>query len=357
MRTLAFGVIAAIAACGGGSDGPKTITIDRTADAKVMQLAFRDGDADWQILPVDAAKFEVANGRYLLAAACMQSFGSFELTTAGAVGRGADDEQVYLPCQNYEQSTAQRHDVSMQMAEAGEVRMFDTTLSSSTPSWTATLSAPSGTYALAATDGSRLAIRRGVSVTGPTTLDPLSLATEGKPLVSKQFTLTGATGDVQWISLLYIDSDAAWTGQGTSSTVLLPDASFVTNAGDERYVYVGTSTGYVSITDYTDDMPTTYTLPGPITGVTRQGNAVTWSTLPADDAVSTFRTTDDSMKYESVFVTREWLDGATTLDVDFTTIPSWNPAWSFDGGSMTFDAVSIPDEATAIGSTIQLPGV
>lgn len=354
MRTLVW-VVSCLAACGGGSSNGK-ITIDRFDDvSQPTQLAVRDGDGPWKVIPIDATEFAVESDRFLLAAACEYKFDSGTFTWSTMSGRATDEsDSITLPCVNDDDTAQTRHQVSIQMQEAGGVRIGDSETAQASGPWTATVGVPSGSHTLTAFDETRLAIRRDVAISGPTTLDPISLATEGKPLVQQPFTLAGATSFVGY-SFLYIGDELAWISRpDTGTTVPIPDPSLLV-AGDTRSVYLGDGDRYVMLLDYQETAPTSYELLPALTSVTRTGRTVAWTSVPDGDTYLTSIYSETGTTQESLSVSAAWLDGGTELTMDFTEIPNWNPAWVVPTGALTFGVQTRPVENTIISSTIRLP--
>lgn len=353
MRKLVW-VLGCLAACGGGSGGASKITIDRYDDALPAQLAIRDGDAAWKVLALDATDFTVESDRYLIAAACEYTFDGTTFAFSSMIGRTVDEgDAVELPCSSYDDAGQPRHEVMVPMQEPGSVRIGDFEVSQTTGPWTATLSARAGTHVLTAYDENRLAIRRDVAVSGPTTLDPISLATDGKPLVRKQFTLVGATDALASFSLLYADAELVWYAITSDLSVPIADPSQLT-ADDQRTIYLGAGERSVILTRYQESAPTSYELLPALTGVTRTGRTVAWTSVPDADEYLAQINSSDGMTTESIEVSAAWQGSATELSLDFTGIPNWNPAWVVDAGELSFEVQAQPDPNTTIRSSISL---
>jgi hypothetical protein len=350
MRKLAFLLLAA---CGGGSDNHHGIviadaSIDTPVDMPPRQpvavefdiygqpalVSYRDGSGAWQT-PTDdgqGAYTLMATDDYQVVVTCATT-GEVQSTL---FSQTVDDGRQYAFCSD-SSGTQSTVAVTGTMQQAGEVFMEDEA-SSATANWNVALDVSARTHDLIAVDtGHHMLIRRGLSITGATTLDPIDLTT-APAMTPVTLTVNGVgNGDMLFnaIDLLTANDYAEFSSSTTS--LYAPPSSLLGGSDYEFMIaeaYSGTQYRYAE-TQFTGT-ETTFTLPDPLTGITFGKGKATWTTLPAmfDGAQLTLdQDTGTQVVEQVVQASRSWLDKtqATTLEFDAQP-PGYDAAWNVDTG-------------------------
>lgn len=348
MRRLMVGVLV-VAACGDDSGGVPDAEIgppDAEAPGAnevtlfafdIDYIRYRNGRGAWQMPAQDP------NGNYVLrvsddyqvVAACSNE-NDFDVSLTSS--RYQDGPYAVAGCYLFVDSTPPPPavQVSGQMAQAGDVWM-DGRATSSIPAWDFVLDVEPGPHDLIAIDDTRALIRRGLSITGDTTVPAIDLDVEGAAMIGVPYTLDGvAPGDVVSQDVLWFaDHDFARIS-GTGFEIVGPPPSLVAayDWTDVDITVDGGSTYRSLSTSFELTQPSyAFELLPVLTGIdwAVDGDVVeaSWDTLPDDVEVDVALVAGSS--WQRVSASQSWIDlhGVSSLGFDVTP-PDFDPAWRIE---------------------------
>jgi hypothetical protein len=352
MRKMA---LVLLAACGGGSDNNHMVVLEPDAapdvaiDAPPRQpvavefdvygtpafIAYRDGSGAWQT-PTDdgqGAYTLMVTDDYQVVVTCTTT-GQYQSTL---FSQTVDDGQQYAFCSD-SPDTQTTVAVTGTMQQAGQVFMEDEA-ESATANWNVALDVSPRTHDLIAVDtGHHMLIRRGLSITGATTLDPIDL-TAADAMTPITLTLNGlAGGEMMFNAIELLTANDFAEFQSSTTSLYAPPSSLLGGSDYEFLIaeaYSGTQYRYAE-TQFSGT-ETTFTLPDPVTGITFGKGKATWTTFPAmyDGAQLTLDQDNGTQVVEQVVqASRRWIDKtqATALEFDVQP-PGYDAAWNVDTGT------------------------
>lgn len=344
-RLLLCGALyGAVASCSDSPGGGPAVSITISTVAPPALVAYRDGLAGaWRAAAqTSATAFEAeVRGPYVVTVVCADPATGGALTAQ--LARTPDDERALeWACAA---AAPVRSAVTGGMAQAGRVQIDDAVQTSATDGWGFTLRARDGTYDLLARTADRVALRRGIAVSGAIAVSPpLDLAQEGAPLVDVAFTATNAAPTETLTASVHLDR----TAPGSPLSVYLgppamakvaPDALLLPS--DAQSVSVQATSGPALRAlrrPFRVGGDTAYTLPPALGGVqweaTSGALAVSWTAAPDFDHLSlSAGGSSDGTRRQSILLdmsARFVADTGSARAALDTDIPGYQPEWRVD---------------------------
>jgi len=334
-----------VAGCDDGEPPAEPVKIAIAADKAPALVAFRDGlDGEWQTATQKSpTSYEAeVHGPYVLTVAC-EDLAAGKFTTWQMARTPDDDRAVTLRCDFAAPST---HAVTGHMVQAGVVQLGGERDTSTTAGWDFELGVRSGTYDLMAKTDARIALRRGIEVTGDLEItQDIDLSQEGAALAEVAFSATNAASTETLAVSVNLDKPGQkipfeiYQGPIAAAKVA-PDVAL--NATDAQSVAVMATAGHESRSlkrSFRVGGTTAFALPAPLAGVTwkqADGNLeVSWTALtqPAAMIVNVTGASADGTKTQ-----RQNLDmsprfveatGIASAAID-TAIAGYKAEWRID---------------------------
>lgn len=301
----------------------------------IEHIWYRNGRGAWQVPEQDAFGDYVlrVSDDYQIVAACDDETGFAVSQTSG---RFLDGSFAFVACFLLGPPPPPGSQISGHMVQAGDVFM-DGRASSTTAEWDFVLDVEPGTHDLIAIDGTSALIRRGLSITGDTTLPTIDVEVEGDGLVGVPYLLDGVepgdtvTPQVTW----FTDNGYAWI-EGTPFELVAPPPSLVdANDGLDVDISAETATTLRSVGTAFEPGQSSYQLEL-LPVITRLSWALdgdvleaSWSTLPDYLDMNVMLIAGSSVQHVSA--SRSWIElhGATSLGFDAMP-PDYDPGWRVD---------------------------
>jgi hypothetical protein len=348
----------AVLACGGSSphvpapdaarDAPPdtptpttTVTIDTLGEPDL--IAFRDGDGPWQALPISGGIYTIeVRNPYVVAVVCDDGAGFVELFQ---MARSPDDfPRLQTSCVEAARGPSPVATVTGTMAQAGNVALGFAFAESTTPDWSFELTIGSGLLDLVADDGERAVFRRGLELSGETTVPRIDLAQEGFALVDTDAAITNPLPNETLSGQVTVFTQnftfARFKSMPIEDVKLIPDGTLV---GQERQrLELRARNGKFQRSAFVfrveEASNTSFAVPDPLTGVTYttapERLDTAWSSLPAGTEAVTLlaQAFDQTTTWLHLFdVSAAYIadTNITSFAID-TAIPGFEARWRFD---------------------------
>lgn len=323
-----------------------------TADGPALLVKVKDGNGPWldpspTPSPSGTVGFDaVVTGPYSVILVCNDAFGSLDIRQ---VFQTPDDDRVVsFNCTN---TLPPGHQVTGHMVQAGAIQMADTfDRSLATPDWDFTLfDVPDGAQDLIATSADKIAVRRGVAISGDTAIAAaVDVDQEGTALVPQAFTVANPRpGETFTAAVGFLNASnphipaRVYLGAADGAKVV-PDSALL--PGDTQSVSVrANSTTGGGLKSIVRSLRRPFQLGGdaafPVPDAPKNlgwtgaggGFGARWQALSGLDRNDFTVTGFNDGKVQNVAATGNWLaaTGATAIAID-VTVPGFLPEWKFD---------------------------
>jgi hypothetical protein len=341
-------VVSLVTSCSDGPHAPAQVTIETGAPPAL--LMFRDeAGPSWQTLASDGIHtFELTvTGLYRVVVVCTRpdSFDMLGSVEVREFARTPDDALSIVEDCRY---TSRPFTARGVLTAPGTVTLEDRSADVLAPNGDFAILAGSGSFDLVVvTTDHRIAVRRGVAITGETDLGIIDVAQQASALVPIAFTCQNCDpgeslqGQIKLftrstIALLSESFRGPWPG------LLAPEVVLRSDDRQQVFLAAASSTSGGSVThqrsavhDFHAGDRTAIELPavlGPVSfDMTADRLAATWSSLPAYDAIALSRSSfsDRGAVSHGINLSRAYVEAtaAASATLDLTDIPGFPDAW------------------------------
>lgn len=345
--------------------GPNVVTIDVTDETTDVMYRL-DGAGPWGLadkLSPTQYQLHVTNA-YEVAVACGLEWNGHTVLHARTFADG-DSDFLYCTADPVAAAPPPMFEVTGQMMQPGLVTLDLDIDSSSIGPWTYSMNVPEGTYDLIALDSSnRMAIRRNVAITEPTTLPSLDTLDEGTLLEDRPFAvLTPVIGETVDIATLLLTAGGFMAIEGTASLVHVVPASLLLSSDTQYFDVQATTTSTRRYVDTLVGTQSSVQLMPPLTKTTfiysvPDNNALrgTFTDLP------TYTSIDISMyDYRSsqrASFTKSWFETMARHYFQLDLPPDFDPTWRVSLHPDYYRYVYVNnDDATTLRTTARFDDV
>jgi hypothetical protein len=354
-RIFSASLLASLAAGCDEPPPPAAVTV-RTGNPPALAVYREEGAADWQALVAaedGTLRFSPA-GPYRVVIACeprTTGLSSVEIVQyARTPEDGPSIEHACAPADH-------PFHLRARIAQSGVGYFGDLSRAGFDPDWELDIPAAPGSYDLVLRVGERIAIRRGIEISGDTQLGSIDLPPDStEALISTTFTvssprdgeLISASTRLDTGSTIAILQDAM-SGSGGWTTKLAPESALLATDRQTAIFMAallggapGAQNHYRTLErDVRVGDPTSAALPEPLGEVAFEvaGDRLTatWAALPAHDEVALrwHSITMSGTKDHEVALSRSFLEatGATSAALELRDIPGLKDEWRHEPGS------------------------